>query len=354
MNMRASPARRRLSRPLLLLVAVLLAMPFVSGCYLSQVALGQIKLSCDSVPIEQALQMNCLNEHEKARLRDVLDIRLFAEQALHLKRSRNFSTYYPGPHEPLNWVVTAAPEDQLTPVTWWFPVVGRISYKGFFDEEAAQAEARDLSKQGYDVSVQPVLAYSTMGWFTDPVMPLMLDMDNGSLARLLIHELTHGTVYAPGHTTFNESLAEFVGREGGRQFLVWEYGAGSEKVKEYDAQLADEAVIDVFMHDAARRLAALYATHPADLGSARINFFAQMYCDFRKLRPQLKTARYRKTRELGNVNNAVMVAYLTYDTMQPFEEAFASVGGDWAKFIALAGAAARCDDPVKCLREKRP
>ena len=227
------------------LAAVVLSL---NSCYLAHVAAGQLRLCSDSIDIEEALRSDALSDIDKAKLRYIQEVRRFAETDLGLAPSDNYTTYYPGPKRPVTYVITASRRDRLEPVTWWFPVVGSVSYKGFFDLEKAKKERNDLAAQGYDVYVRPALAYSTLGWFKDPILPLMLELDEGELAMLIIHELAHGTVYASGQTDFSESLAEFVGREGAVDFLKKRYGADDRDVNYLRKEIADGRRYDEFSH----------------------------------------------------------------------------------------------------------
>ena len=319
------------------------------GCYLTHLAKGQLHVVCSSISLEEALQSSCLTEVDKDKLRYVQEVRAFAETELGLSKSKNYTKYYPGKKEPISWSVAAAPKDSLKPVTWWFPIVGSISYKGYFNLKDAEEERDSLIADGYDACVRPALAYSTTGWFTDPILPEMLDLNEGALAFLIIHELAHGTLYAADQTTYNESLAEFVGREGARQFLEGKFGPASAQVKRYLDRLEDERLYDRFMNASARRLEMLYARHPADLEGARQEFFAQMRNEFDGLRSQFRTYGYQHA-ALGELNNAIMAGYLFYATTTPFEEAFEAAGRDWAVFWERVKDAAKSDNPFGKLR----
>ncbi len=342
-------ARAPLAGAVLPFLFAFVVAPPLSGCYLSHLARGQIDVSRSAVSIEEAMRRPELSEADKAKLALVQEIRSFAETSIGLKPSKNYTTYLPGKKGPLVWVVTASRKDSLTPVTWKFPVVGEVAYRSYFDLKEAEAERDRLAAEGYDVYLRPARAYSTLGWFTDPVTPLMLDLDEGELAELIIHELSHGTVYPPGQATYGESFAQFVAREGARQFLLRRHGPDSPAVRAYDDRLADERLYDAFMGRAVERLRALYASRPADLEAARRGFFEGMRRDYDALRPKFHTAAYARA-GLRTLNNAVLIGHLIYADTAPFEEAFAAFRGDWQKFVEAASAAAKDPDPARRLR----
>ena len=330
---------------------LLLAIPVsLNGCYLAHVAAGQLRLSCGSIDMKDALASDSLSDADKAKLRYIQRVRVFAERELLLADSDNYTTYYPGPKLPVTYVVTASRRDRLEPVTWWFPVAGRVAYKGYFDPEKAKEERDRLAAEGYDVYLRPALAYSTLGWFKDPILPLMLELDEGELAMLVIHELAHGTIYAAGQTDFNESLAEFIGREGAAELLMKQYGADDRRVIGLRDGIADSRLYDEFMRASALNLVELYAGSPADLETARQEFFSRMRSDFLEFRGGFRTEGYRNA-ELRTLNNAVLVGHLAYADTVPFERAFEFAGRDWKIFFGLVGEAAKSDQPTAKLEE---
>lgn len=329
------------------LLAVLLAAAASGGCYVFHVAAGQLDVACSSIDLDDALEDGDLSDADKAKLRYVQEIRAFAENDIGLDETDNYTTYLPGEKKPLTWVVTAAHGDRLKPITWWFPVIGSVAYLGFFDKEWADEEAADLREQGYDVYIRPAAAYSTLGWFTDPITPLMLDMSDADLAFLILHELTHSTIYAYGHTGFNESLADFVGREGAVQFLAKKFGADSAEVRYLRDRLEDEHRFHEYLSAVADDLRALYdrgavAERPAAFAKAREAFDA--------LKPNLKVLSYDRFAK-SDLNNAVIIANLTYGNYTPFERAFERAGRRWDAFFDLIRDAEDADDPYKHLDE---
>ncbi|MFA6604206.1 MAG: aminopeptidase [Patescibacteria group bacterium] len=328
----------------------IISLTVLNSCYLAHIGSGQLRLTYDSIGLEEALASDDLSDADKDKLRDIQRIRGFAERDLGLGSSDNYTTYYPGPKEPLAYVVTASYRDRLEPATWWFPVVGSVAYKGYFDLGKAKKERDRLAAEGYDVYLRPALAYSTLGWFKDPILPLMLELDESEIAMLVIHELAHGTVFAAGQTEFNESLAEFVGREGAIDFLIRKYSADDLRVAALRDDIADSRRYDDFMRAAALKLGELYASRPADLETARQAFFSGMHSDFLAFRSGFRTEAYRNA-ELRALNNAVMIGHLAYADTVPFERAFAYADGDWKKFFGLAREAAKSDRPTERLEE---
>lgn len=338
---------------LLILAAAAALIICLDGCYLMHVAKGQLDVARRSISVEEALRSDDLSPADKDRLRLVQEIRAFSESELGLSRSQNYTKYYPGPKKPLTYVVTAARRDRLEPVTWWFPVVGRVAYKGFFDLDKAKRERDSLAADGYDTYLRPALAYSTLGWFTDPILPLMLDLDDGELAGLIIHELAHGTVYVSSHSDFNESFAEFVGRQGAVEYLALKYGSGDVRVARLQDRFHDEQLFDEFIRRAAARLRTFYASAPKDLEAARQREFAAIRAEFEEWRPRFRTDGYSGL-ELRTVNNAMIMANLTYGDTVPFEEAVAYCQGNWTEFLKLVREAAQSDKPLQRLRELTP
>src|SRR5206468_3838333 len=174
----------------------------------------------------------------------VLDARAFAGDSVGLKAKESFTTYSPLDRDTLVLVLSGAYRDKLKAYTWWFPVVGRVPYKGYFDFAAAKVAARDLEGRGFDVYLRPSPAFSTLGWFNDPLLSTSLRADTLDLANTVIHELTHNTFYAPGSAVFNESFAHFVGARGS----AWFFRTRGSPVAadQADARWADEKVLARF------------------------------------------------------------------------------------------------------------
>lgn len=268
-----SRVRARSRANWLLLPAMLLVVPLAPGCYLSHVAAGQLELLSSTTPIEALLHDPSTPEATRAGLDLVLRARRFAT-SLGLEVDGQYTHYAEWPGDRLVTTVVATRPGELDPVGFWFPIVGRVPYKGFFEPARAEDEADTLRADGFDVCLSPVRAYSTLGWFADPITGPMLRQTPGRLVETVIHELVHANVYAPNHASFNESIATFIGEEGRVAFFARHEGevAGRRERARVRASRAYRALLEQTRSE----LAALYtegAAEPA-LASRRARLLA--------------------------------------------------------------------------------
>ena len=165
---------------------------------------GHLGLMLRARPIEMVITAPDTEPRLAARLRAALDIRDFASDTLGLPANASYRHYVALEHRYVVWNVVAAPELSLAPRRWCFPVAGCLSYRGYFSEPAAAAYACALESEGWDVMVAGVRAYSTLGWFDDPLLSSMVDLPEYFLAGIVFHELAHQRLYVPGDTEFND------------------------------------------------------------------------------------------------------------------------------------------------------
>jgi len=194
---------------------------FFSGCYTIKQGFTMIGYLNRAIPLEQA------DDEEFIHL--VNDIRSFAMNELGLAISKNYTKYVEIDRSYLAAVVSASAKDSFRRHEWRFPVVGSLPYKGFFNIEDARKERAILEKKDLDVWIRGVEAFSTLGWFKDPLYSYMREYSKSRLADLIIHELVHATVFIKGQINFNEELAEFIGTEGARLFIEKRYGIDSDE-----------------------------------------------------------------------------------------------------------------------------
>jgi predicted aminopeptidase len=247
------------------LLAVTLICSTLPGCvtYLAQAAHGQFQLLRARRPIERVIQDPGSSEALKARLQLVQDARDFAVSDLGLPDNRSYRSYADLKRPYVVWNVVAAPEFSVTALRWCFPFTGCISYRGYFHERAARASAARLKRQGNDVLVAGVSAYSTLGHFADPVLNTMLRYCDNDMVGTIFHELAHQLIYAPGDSRFSESFAVTVEEEGLRRWLGARGRSG--QLQAILARHSAEAILVGEFAHGRRQLAALYAqTLPLD------------------------------------------------------------------------------------------
>lgn len=219
---------------------------------------GQLSIILDSRKVEECLSDPGFPDSLRTKLLEVQRIRRYAVDSLGLYDSRNYTTFYDQKGKPSLWVLTACAPYELKAYEWEFPLLGKVPYKGFFDYDNGLPEEHELSALGYDTEYSPVGGWSTLGFFPDPILSNMLRRSTGSLAELIIHELTHATVYLPGSTDYNENFATFVGEEGARKYLTATYGDTSSQLKDYIQKQQDEALFGAYMLQSANRLESMY------------------------------------------------------------------------------------------------
>ncbi|RZI39883.1 aminopeptidase [Herbaspirillum sp. HC18] len=204
----------------------------VAGCaqigYVVQAAQGQFSLLSEARPIDDWIASPDTEDKLKGKLSRVKQIRAFAARELGLPDNDTFTTYADLKRPFVMWNIVATPELSLKPLKWCFPVAGCVNYRGYYSKEDAQAFAAELRAEHYDVEVSGVPAYSTLGWFKDPVLSTFIQYPDGELARLVFHELAHQMVYVPGDSRFNESFAVAVEEAGVER---WMEVYGDEKTR---------------------------------------------------------------------------------------------------------------------------
>jgi len=325
-----------MTAPLTRIALWLLLVLSLSACdtlgYYGQAATGQLALLWQRQPIERLLEDDSLPTQTRQQLTTVLHAREFAEQTLHLKAGGSYLGFVELDREHVVWNVFAAPEFSTQPLTWCFPIAGCVSYRGYFAERRARAYADRLAAQGYDVYVGGVDAYSTLGWFNDPLFSSLLNRPPHRLAGLVFHELAHQRVWLPGDTTFNESYASFVEREGLRLWLVEQ---GDEHLyQQYLQEQQRQAEFTRLVIDYRNQLDALYASQlPVD--EMRLKKAALQKALREKhggLTQRWGVSAYQGWFE-GPLNNAQLATVASYNDLVPaFTRLFEQHDRDWRRF----------------------
>lgn len=235
-----------------ILLVVLIAITAISVIYWDLLtygigqAQGQIRIVNQTRSIEEVLSDSQFPDSLKQKIRIIEEVRKFAIDSIGLKNSENYTTLYDQKGETALWNLSACEPYSFTPKTWSFPFLGSFPYKGYFDLDKAKEELEQLKLDKYDARIRPVGGWSTLGWFSDPILSNMLDRSEGGLADLITHELTHSTLFVKDNIEFNENLASFIGERGAVKFLISKYGKGSYEVENYLMQ--DEDGINYTRH----------------------------------------------------------------------------------------------------------
>jgi len=348
-----SPSPRSLLPFLLLIVHCSLLI----GCYTIKQGTTMLGYLSRAVPLESLLESEAdASEAEKNRrfVEQVQDIRRYAQEELGLNLGKNYTRYVKIDRDYLAAVVSACAADSFTRHEWKYPVVGSLPYKGFFNIEDARKERAKLEKKGLDVWIRGVDAFSTLGWFRDPLYSYMRDYPPDRLADLIIHESLHATVFIKGQAQFNEELAEFAGSEGARMYMASRYGAASAEYRNMHKDEADNKRYVSFLQGLIRELNKLYESErngeeklieKEKIISAAKKRFAAEYENM------FSGAGYRGFTEMP-VNNAYLELYRLYYTEDAYiANLFARSGKSLPEFIAAAKTISKKGDGRKMLAQ---
>ncbi|MBI5275290.1 MAG: aminopeptidase [Burkholderiales bacterium] len=326
----------------------------LGGCanlgYYASAASGHLKVLGAAKPVRDWLADESTPQRVKDKLALAQRIRAFAVTELHLPDNASYHRYADLGRSAVIWNVVAAPEYSLELKSWCFPVTGCVGYRGHFDEAKARAESAELAQQGYETSVYPVPAYSTLGWLNwaggDPLLNTFIHYPEGELARLIFHELAHQVLYTRDDTMFNESFAVAVERLGGARWLATH--ASEQARQEYAEFDARRRQFRALQQKARERLKSVYqqAELPlAERAALKQQAMQAFRDDYQRLRATWPgdAARWRGyDLWVERANNAAFGAQAAYDELVPgFEALFRANGGDWRRFYDAASQLAR-------------
>jgi predicted aminopeptidase len=307
------------------------------SCYTMTQGMAFLGYLNSAVPLEEIETSGDIGRNFVAEVNRIRD---FAMGDLGLKQSKNYTRYVAIDRDYLAAIVSACSPVSFDRHTWWFPIIGHVPYKGFFNVEDARKEAAKLREKDLDVWVRPVDAFSTLGFFRDPLYSYMTDYPVHRLADLIIHELVHATIYIKSDSAFNESLAEFIGKEGARLYVETYYGGDSDEYRAIDAGNAGNKAFVGFVQSIIKDLEAVYAdgafSYEEKL-ARKAAVIARAQEDFAARYDELfETENYRGFSEM-RINNAYLDLYRLYNEEDSsFEELYNSMGRDLPAFIAAA------------------
>lgn len=334
----------------------ILAVATPMGRYLSRGAWEEGKILSRRRSIDVLVADAATSPSTRAKLQLVLAARRFAADSLGLPAKDVFTKFTKLDHDTLVLVLSGTRRDALVPASWWFPIVGRVPYKGFFDFEAAMRAERRLADDGYDTYLRPSPAFSTLGWFNDPLLSTTLAADSVFIVQTVIHELTHNRLYVKGQAVFNESFAEFIGNRGAVEFFRSRGDTAGVRVAE--ARWADERLLGGVWERGYREIDSVFTAHPypasgadSTIRAVRLTQRDSVYARLRRflvdtVSPQLVTI----NRQYGvrvRLDNAALLARRIYATgLAEFEASWERDGRNVRRTldrIAVAAAAASGD-----------
>jgi predicted aminopeptidase len=291
----------------------------------------QLDLLSGAEPIEQALRSSSLDQNRRKKLELILDVRAFASSHLKLSVHKNYKDVN------LDWdqvihTVSASEPLRFQPYLWWFPIIGSVPYKGFFNEKDADDEEKRVKAEGFETQKRRIQGYSTLGFFSDPVWPAMLLMSDQALVELIIHELAHATIYFSGQTPFNETFANFVGKVGARAYFAARFGKESAELKKlYSYNEINDRYYE-FFHELFRDLDAVYKSDlPQKAKEDRKN---EILKTAEKKYEILVTKDVLPKIDWSVINNAYLLSFKNYHhDNEIFESLLAVLHYDFGSFI---------------------
>lgn len=328
------------------LCSMTLFVPALALCsnpgYYAQAIQGHVKILLARRPIDSLLTGSTISPALKERLQLVLEIRDFASRELHLPENGSYRSYADIQRAAVVTNVIAAPEFSLQPLTWCFPFAGCVSYRGYYDPRKAESFAAALHEQGYETDLYGVSAYSTLGWFDDPVLNTFIDWPEAALAGQIFHELAHQQLYVKDDSSFNEAFAEVVEAEGVKRWLA-RHGQAPAAVAMEEQERRQTFV--ALLLQTRRELEVLYAS-----GKSIEVMRAEKQAVFAELRQRYQFLRDETWQGYGgfdrwferSLNNARLAAVATYHNRKPsFLALLQQADGDLGRFYQEAAALAK-------------
>lgn len=323
--------------------------------YLMRAVWEEAKILWRRTPIERVMAERTLPPNELAKLALVLDARAFATDSVGLPAGKAFTRISRVDRDTLVLLLSAARRDTLALHRWWFPIIGRVPYKGYFDFQDARHDSSDFERRGYDTDLRPASAFSTLGWFDDPLLTTTLRQDSISLVNTVLHELTHNRLFVKGHVDFNETFASFVGTRGSAAYFRMR--GDSAALRTIDRRWEDEKTRAVFLSRLLASLDSAYAAHPSDSLArvrARDTVYARTIDDVADSLTKLRgDSAGRRVRSRLRFNNASLLARRVYGRDLPlFDSVHAALGGNIRATVdSVVAVAAGTGDPFEAVRE---
>ncbi len=313
--------------------------------YFLQAAFGQLQISSRARPISEVLGDGRINLRTQRALESVSRIKSFGESQ-GLRPTRNYEDYSDLKRPAAVWVVSACEPLRFEVQRWSFPIVGGFSYLGWFDRADGESFRDRLAEHGYDADVRPARAYSTLGWFRDPLLSTMIpeEKDFGDLVEVVLHESVHATLHLDGQSTLNESLAQFIGEKLAMRFLEQEQGAGGGLLGSYQKSLTRERARSDRLRAGYRELDSLYRSERPDSEKKQ-----------EKDRILARLRRELEWPEGRTLNNATLAQFSTYSASpEAFEALWTACGKSAGRMMDAVREWGSSDERARSGRELQP
>ena len=338
--------------------AVVVVTCLASACspiYVIRAGIAEAKILRARRPIPEVILDPATDERTKTKLTFVVEARNYAIDEFGLDVGRSYTSFSQLKSDTLAMVLSAAHRDQLTPKTWWFPIVGRVPYKGYFNENAAIEEQGKLEEDGFDTFLRPTAAFSTLGWFADPLLSSLLRLDEVDLVETVLHELSHNHLFVKGQVRFNESFATFVGRAGAIEFFCNRQGGGPDTVKCLRAQARwrDHQRFEEFIEGLVEQLQVVYQdttlAYETKLSERERIFDRHLEIFADEVQPSFEASTYQGFL-VTPLNNATLLTRIRYHhRLQDFQALLEREGDLRLAVQYLKDGVDRVDDPFDLL-----
>lgn len=308
---------------------------FVSGCspvYVIKAGIMEMGILNARQPLNDVILDPETDESTRAKLISVLEAREYAIEILGLNVGESYTSFTHLEKDTLAMILSAATKDDFVAKTWWFPIIGRVPYKGYFNKENALRDQQKLEDEGFDTYLRPTSAFSTLGWFSDPLLSTLLNRDEVDLVETVLHEMSHNHLFVRGQVRFNESYATFVGRTGAIEFFCNQQNNPSnmDKCSQAQARWRDYQRFSVFIDEMVLELQKLYREETLsyeDKIEKRKDLFQKYLQDFKELlQPSLEEITFNGF-SITPLNNATIMARMRYyHRLNDFQKLFEETG----------------------------
>ncbi len=331
-----------------------------SPIYVIKAGIAEAKILAARRPIPEVVADSTTDDDTRNKLAYVLEARRFARDELGIEVGDSYTMYTRLDSDTLAMVLSAAEKDRLIPKTWWFPIVGHVPYKGYFGLDDAVEAQQKLEEDGLDTFLRPTAAFSTLGWFNDPILSTVLRTDDVEVVETVLHELSHQFLFVPGQIRFNESFATFVGRAGAARFFCTRDGGGQDTVKCERARTRwrDYQRFGVFVDALVAELEAIYSdpslSRDIKLERREAVFAVALRRFDAEVQPTMEGLTFGGFRSTP-LNNATLLARLRYYHRLPDFQAMLDTHGDLVDVLAtLKSGLETTEDPFDLLPKGSP